>query len=67
MAGPPATATAANPCAVAPETAKNYEVGVKAGLFDRRLELTAAVFRNERTNYRVPSNDPALPTVYEDA
>ncbi|MGJ3628654.1 TonB-dependent receptor domain-containing protein [Sphingomonas sp. MMS24-JH45] len=27
----------------------------------RRLELTAAVFRNERTNYRVPSNDPALP------
>ncbi len=59
--GVPATATAANPCAVAPETAKNYEVGVKAGLFDRRLELTAAVFRNERTNYRVPSNDPALP------
>lgn len=59
--GVPATATAANLCAVAPETAKNYEVGVKAGLFDRRLELTAAVFRNERTNYRVPSNDPALP------
>lgn len=59
--GVPASATAANPCAVAPETAKNYEVGVKAGLFDRRLELTAAVFRNERTNYRVPSNDPSLP------
>ncbi|WP_294190638.1 TonB-dependent receptor [uncultured Sphingomonas sp.] len=56
-----ATAAAADPCAVAPETAKNYEVGVKAGLFDRRLELTAAAFRNERTNYRVPSNDPALP------
>ncbi|MFS0772208.1 TonB-dependent receptor [Sphingomonas sp. 1P08PE] len=50
-------------CAVAPETAKNYEAGVKAGLFGRRLELTAAVFRNERTNYRIPSNDPALPTV----
>ncbi len=59
--GVPSTATAANPCAVAPETAKNYEAGVKAGLFGRRLELTAAVFRNERTNYRVPSNDPALP------
>ncbi|SEL10368.1 catecholate siderophore receptor [Sphingomonas palmae] len=56
-----ATAAAADPCAVAPETAKNYEVGVKAGLFDRRLELTAAAFRNERTNYRVPSNDPSLP------
>ncbi|WP_375243845.1 TonB-dependent receptor [Sphingomonas parapaucimobilis] len=59
--GVPSTATSANPCAVAPETAKNYEAGVKAGLFGRRLELTAAVFRNERTNYRVPSNDPALP------
>ncbi|MDR6788589.1 catecholate siderophore receptor [Sphingomonas sp. BE138] len=50
-------------CDVAPETAKNYEVGAKAGLFGRRLELTAALFRNERTNYRIPSNDPALPTV----
>ena len=51
-----------DPCQVAPETAKNYEAGVKAGLFNRRLELTAAVFRNERTNFRVASNDPALPT-----
>lgn len=59
--GTPATATAADPCAVAPETARNYEVGVKAGLFGRRVELTAAAFRNERTNFRVPSNDPALP------
>ncbi|SOB88143.1 catecholate siderophore receptor [Sphingomonas guangdongensis] len=59
--GVPASASAADPCAVAPETARNYEVGVKAGLFGRRLELTAALFRNERTNFRVPSNDPALP------
>ena len=59
--GVPTAAGAADPCAVAPEGAKNYEVGVKAGLFNRQLELTAAVFRNERTNYRVPSNDPALP------
>ncbi|RSU53009.1 TonB-dependent receptor [Sphingomonas sp. S-NIH.Pt15_0812] len=51
------------PCDVAPETARNYEAGVKAGLFDRRLELTAAVFRNERTNYRVASNDPTAPQV----
>ncbi len=50
-----------SPCEVAPETAKNYEAGIKAGLFDRRLELTAAVFRNERTNFRVASNDPVLP------
>ncbi len=54
---------ATNTCGVAPETARNYEIGAKAGLFGRRLELTAAVFRNERTNYRIPSNDPALPTV----
>ncbi|MBW6527903.1 TonB-dependent receptor [Sphingomonas sp. RHCKR7] len=50
-----------DPCQVAPETARNYEAGVKASVFGR-LELTAAVFRNERTNYRVPSVDPALPS-----
>ena len=50
-------------CNVAPETARNYEIGVKAGLFGGRLEATAAVFRNERSNYRVQSNDPLLPTV----
>ncbi|WP_315765135.1 TonB-dependent receptor [Sphingomonas sp. Y38-1Y] len=59
--GVPATLGGTDPCAVAPETAKNYEAGIKAGLFDRRLQFTAAFFRNERTNYRVPSNDPALP------
>lgn len=57
------SAVVTNTCDVAPETARNYEVGVKAGLFGRRLELTAAAFRNERSNYRIPSNDPALPTV----
>lgn len=51
----------ADPCAVAPETAKNYEVGAKADLFDRKLLLTAAVFRNDRSNFRTPSNDPSLP------
>lgn len=56
---------AADPCAVAPESARNYEVGLKAGLFDRRLELTAAAFRNERTNFRVPSNDPTLPAALQ--
>jgi catecholate siderophore receptor len=59
--GVPSTASAADPCAVAPESAENIEAGVKAGLFGGKLELTAAIFRNERTNYRVPSNDPALP------
>ncbi|MDZ7894611.1 MAG: TonB-dependent receptor [Sphingobium sp.] len=56
-----ASNTAANPCAVAPETAKNYEIGVKANVMDNHLLLTAALFRNERSNYRVSSNDPSLP------
>ncbi|MGN6356537.1 MAG: TonB-dependent receptor [Novosphingobium sp.] len=52
-------AGAADPCAVAPEKARSYEIGVKADV--GKVQLTAAVFRNERTNYRVPSNDPLLP------
>lgn len=39
-------------CNVKPETAKNYEVGAKAELGEGVL-LTAALFRNERSNYRV--------------
>jgi catecholate siderophore receptor len=50
-------------CDVAPETAVNYEIGGKAELFGRRLQLTAALFRNERSNYRVPSGDPVNPTL----
>jgi catecholate siderophore receptor len=52
----------ADPCAVAPEKARSYEIGAKADVFDGALQLTAALFRNERSNFRVPSNDPALPT-----
>ncbi|MFW2830117.1 TonB-dependent receptor [Sphingomonas sp. ID0503] len=52
---------AANPCDVAPEKARNFEIGAKADVLDGGLQLTAALFRNERTNFRVPSNDPALP------
>ncbi|MBU0556538.1 MAG: TonB-dependent receptor [Alphaproteobacteria bacterium] len=48
-------------CNVEPESAKNYEIGVKADLFDARLQLAAAVFRNERDKYRVASGDPTLP------
>ncbi len=60
-----ATPGGANPCAVAPETARNYEIGAKASLFGKRLELTAAVFRNERSNFRIPSNDPAQPAALQ--
>ncbi|MEA3012125.1 MAG: catecholate siderophore receptor [Sphingomonadales bacterium] len=61
--GTPASAAAPDPCAAPPETARNYEIGVKADLFGRRLQLTAALFRNERSNFRVPSNDPINPTL----
>ena len=53
-------ATLVNFCNVAPETARSYEVGAKADLLGRRLQLTAAIFRNERSNFRVPSNEPGV-------
>jgi catecholate siderophore receptor len=52
--------TAAN-CRLKPETTKNYEIGAKAELFDAKLLLSAAVFRNERDSIKVNSNDPTLP------
>jgi len=52
--------TAAN-CNVRPETGESYEIGVKWNLLENRLSTTAAIFRNERSNYRVTSNDPVLP------
>jgi len=55
-----ATAAASATCNTAPETAKNYEVGVKAELV-KGLLLTAAVFRNERNAYKVVSGDPLVP------
>ena len=52
--------SAAN-CNLKPETTENWELGAKADLFDARLLLTAAVFRNERNSIKVNSNDPTLP------
>jgi catecholate siderophore receptor len=54
-------ATFVNFCDVAPERARSYEIGAKAELLGRRLLLTAAVFRNERTNFRVAANEPGAP------
>jgi len=48
-------------CNVSPESAKNYEIGAKAELFDGGLLLTAAAFRNERDKYAVISGDPTVP------
>ncbi|WP_029012731.1 TonB-dependent receptor [Niveispirillum irakense] len=50
-----------NNCNVDPETAKNYEIGTKWDLLDNQLSVTASIFRNERTNYKVPSADPLVP------
>jgi len=56
------TATGASQtCNVRPESAKNYEIGGKAELFNGGLLLTAALFRTDRDSYRVPSNDPTIP------
>lgn len=54
-------ACAAATCNVKPETTKNIEIGAKADLFDAKLLLTAAIFRNERDSIKVASNDPTLP------
>ncbi|MBB4859812.1 catecholate siderophore receptor [Novosphingobium chloroacetimidivorans] len=48
-------------CNINPESAKNYEVGAKAELFDGGLLLTASAFRNERDKYAVNSGDPTVP------
>jgi catecholate siderophore receptor len=47
-------------CNVDPEEAKTLEIGGKIDL-NSQLSLTAAVFRNERSSFRVPSGDPAIP------
>ncbi|HQS97532.1 MAG TPA: TonB-dependent receptor, partial [Novosphingobium sp.] len=52
---------AAASCNLAPETTKNYEVGAKADLFDKKLLVNLAWFRNDRDSIRVPSGDPTIP------
>lgn len=46
-------------CQVDPETAVNIELGTKWNVLDDQLALTAAVFRNDRQNYKVA--DPGNP------
>lgn len=53
------TATS-NTCAVKPETAVSYEVGTKWDVLNERVSLTAAIYRNDRTNYKVASLDPQV-------
>lgn len=46
-------------CNVEAESAVNIELGAKWDAIEGRLALTAALFRNERQNYRVADPDPA--------
>lgn len=48
-------------CTVDPEEAENIELGAKWDIHGGRMSLTAAVFRNDRTNYKVASGDPTVP------
>jgi catecholate siderophore receptor len=57
--------TFSNFCDVAPEKARSFEIGAKADVLDRKLQLTAALFRNERTNFRVATNDPGSGAVIQ--
>jgi len=47
-------------CTVDPEKAESIEIGGKWDVMGR-LSLTAAIFRNDRTNYKVASGDPTVP------
>lgn len=48
-------------CNVEPENGRTYEIGAKWDTFGGRLSLTAAVFSNERSSFRVASGDPGVP------
>lgn len=48
-------------CGLDPEETTSYEVGTKWDLFDSRLSLSGALFRNERNSYRVNSADTSEP------
>jgi catecholate siderophore receptor len=55
------TSTAiSNTCAVQPETAVSYEVGTKWDVLQERVSLTAAIYRNDRTNFKVASSDASV-------
>jgi catecholate siderophore receptor len=53
-------AAAANSVNTDPEESRTYEIGTKWDLFDRRLLVSLALFRTEKTNAR--TEDPADPT-----
>ncbi|SMC20587.1 catecholate siderophore receptor [Andreprevotia lacus DSM 23236] len=56
------TTTTGFTCSVDPETAVTYEIGTKWDVLEsKKLSVNAALFRTDRTNYKVASNDPSIP------
>ena len=51
-----ATCNVTTNCFIDPEKSRNMELGTKWDLLDGTLGLTAAIFRSEKTNARVPSD-----------
>ncbi|MEQ6334667.1 TonB-dependent receptor domain-containing protein [Sphingobium sp. MK2] len=60
-AAPNATTGLNGNCNLKPETTLNYEIGAKADLFDAKLLLTAALFRNDRNQIKLQSGDVDVP------
>ena len=54
------TCNAATNCDVDPEEGESYELGAKWDINDGRLSLTASVFSNRRSAFRVDSGIPGL-------
>lgn len=46
---------------IEPEKTESVEIGVKWNLLQERLQLSGALFQNDRTNTRVASGDPLAP------
>ena len=55
---------ASNNVSLDPEKNTTLEAGVKVDLLQNQLSVTAAVFRTEKTNLRIP-NDPSLPAAQQ--
>ena len=57
------SATGTNSVLLDPEKSVTTEAGVKVDVLNEKLSLTASVFRNDKTNMRVPV-DPLSTTIY---
>jgi outer membrane receptor for ferric coprogen and ferric-rhodotorulic acid len=61
----PQTGTTSTGAALAPQSGKQYEAGLKASVLHQRLNASVAVFRIDNDHYAI--SDPANPNFYVDA